>query len=94
MRDVYVLYIYFQIYTSSVEFRNVLRRLNECLKDENIEALRRIRENNLDEDQVVVGMGLHLIQKLIGNCITNRKKVKSFAHVDAMKKYHTPTKCG
>ena len=60
---------------SSVKFRDALSRLNRCLDEDNLAALRKIQKmKNLSEDQIVVGIGIHLIQKLSGKAETNYKK--------------------
>ena len=65
----------FQVYTGSVEFRRALRQLNETLKEENLKELRKIKDmHGLSKGEIVAGVGVHLIEKLIGNCTTNKTK--------------------
>ena len=60
---------------SSKKFRDALYRLNKCLEEDNLAALSKIQKmKNLSEDQIVVGIGIHLIQKLSGKAETNKKK--------------------
>ena len=65
----------FQVYTGSPEFRRALRQLNETLKEENLKDLRKIKDKHgLSEGEIVAGVGVHLIKKLIGSCTTNKTK--------------------
>ena len=58
-----------------MKFRDALSRLNRCLEEDNLAALSKIQKmKNLSEDQIVVGIGIHLIQKLSGKAETNYKK--------------------
>ena len=58
-----------------MKFRDALSRLNKCLDEDNLAALSKIQKmKNLSEDQIVVAIGIHLIQKLSGKAETNNKK--------------------
>ena len=67
--------VFFQVDTSSVKFQEALVRLNKCLKEDNLVALKKIQEkSDLTQDEIVVGIGIHLIQTLSGMAETNKKK--------------------
>lgn len=61
--------------TNSLEFKLALERLNTTLSVENIEALEKIgKMTNLSEDQILVGIGVHLIRQLTGTAKTTWSK--------------------
>ncbi|XP_045203197.2 uncharacterized protein LOC123556495 [Mercenaria mercenaria] len=52
--------------------QEAIQRLNDCLTEENCQQLTRIFERqDLSENEVLVGCGVHLIKKLSGNAFTN-----------------------
>ena len=65
----------FQVHTSSDAFCRALANLNQTLSGENLAALQKIqKQRDLTEDQILVGVGVHLIKQLTGGALTNRKK--------------------
>ena len=65
----------FQVHTNSDDFCNALANLNQALSEENLAALQKIqKQGDLTEDQILVGVGVHLIKQLTGKALTNRKK--------------------
>ena len=61
----------FQVDTNCREFKLALERLNTTLTLENIEALEKVgKMTNLPEDQILVGVGVHLIRQLTGTAET------------------------
>ena len=61
----------FQVDTNCREFKLALERLNTTLSLENIEALEKVgKMTNLPEDQILVGVGVHLIRQLTGTAET------------------------
>ena len=70
-----VFFSVFQVHTSSEQFINALKMLNDTLDEKNLEALRKIGEMSdnpcISEDQIILGVGLHLIHKLTGNSVTD-----------------------
>ena len=65
----------FQVHTNSDDFCKALANLNQTLSEENIAALQKIqKQRDLTEDQILVGVGVHLIKPLTGRALTNRKK--------------------
>ena len=69
----------FQVHTSCDDFCSALANLNQTLAEENLAALQKIqklaaKKGDLTEDQILVGLGVHLIKKLTGRALTNRKK--------------------
>ena len=64
-----------QVDPDSVEFKRALRRLNKCIEKKNLDALWRIQQKkDLKEEDIVVGVGNHLISKLAGRTLTNKAK--------------------
>ena len=65
----------FQVHTNSDDFCKALANLNQTLSEENLAALQKIqKQGDLTEDQILVGVGVHLIKQLTGGALTNRKK--------------------
>ena len=73
----------FQVNTSSGEFKIALERLNEAVTEKNVAALKKIQEmsdpsipekDRLSEDQILVGIGVHLVKKLTGKGETTWKR--------------------
>ena len=64
----------FQVDITSELFKDALKRLNETVKKENIAALKKIQEMTLSEDQIVVGIGVHVVKKLTGRAETTVKR--------------------
>ena len=64
--------------TSCDEFRKALERLNNTLAQENIDALKSIKKRGdakkLSEEDILVAVGFHLIQKLSGEATTSVKR--------------------
>lgn len=82
-----------KVNTGSEEFLTALWRLNETLTEKNIEALKKIekmtgpwvpRNERLSDDQILVGIGVHLIKKLTGRAETTLKRSQ----------IECPCKCG
>ena len=64
-----------QVDPDSVEFKRALRRLNKCIEKKNLDALWTIQQKkDLKEEDIVVGIGNHLISKLAGRALTNKAK--------------------
>ena len=64
-----------QVDPNSVEFKQALRRLNKCIEKKNLDALWTIQQKrDLKEEDIVVGVGNHLISKLAGRTLTNKAK--------------------
>ena len=64
-----------QVDPNSVEFKRALGRLNKCIEKKNLDALWTIQQKeDLKEEDVVVGIGNHLISKLAGRALTNKAK--------------------
>ena len=71
----YFLLCLFQVHTNSEDFCKALANLNQTLSEENLAALQKIqKQRDLTEDQILVGVGVHLIKQLTGGALTNRKK--------------------
>ena len=66
----------FQIDVTDELFRDALKRLNETVKKENIAALKKIQGMTLSEDQVAVGIGVHVVKKLTGQAEATLKRSK------------------
>ena len=69
----------FQVHTNCDDFCSALANLNQTLTEENLAALQKIqklaaKKGDLTEDQILVGLGVHLIKKLTGRALTNWKK--------------------
>ena len=54
----------FQVNTKSSQFLTAFKRLKETLTEENLNAQKKIGEMKLSEDEIVVGIGVHLIKVL------------------------------
>ena len=79
----------FQVNILSREFQNALKKLNDCFKEENMKSLFHIQEKSkgetnslgetdrLQENDILVGIGLHIIQKLAGEAATSPAKCKT-----------------
>ena len=55
-----------------------LGRLNDCLQTTNLDAINKIQEkkDHLKEDDIVVGVGNHLVAKLAGRAVTSKARSK------------------
>ena len=67
--------------TNCEEFNMALQRLNNTLDPKNIAALKDIKKKGdakkLSKEQILVGVGIHLIQKLSGKAATSVKRSKT-----------------
>ena len=67
--------------TSCEEFQTALERLNNTLAQENIDALKSVKKmgdaKKLSEEEILVAVGIHLIQKLSGKATTSVKRSKT-----------------
>ena len=70
----------FQLDVASDPFKAALQRLNDCLQEENLHAIQRIQHKHkmekekLSKEDILVGIGNHVISKLSGNAMTSRTK--------------------
>ena len=69
-------FICFQLDVTDELLKDALKRLNETVKKENIAALKKIQGMTLFEDQVAVGIGVHVVKKLTGHAETTLKRSK------------------
>ena len=70
----------FQVDIASGPFKAALQKLNDCLQPENLDAILKIQQrqrmenDEIKEEDILVGIGIHIIAKLSGKAVASREK--------------------
>ena len=68
---------FFQFDFNWPEYQKAVENLNSCLAADNLQNFHKIlQQKDLDEEQLTVAIGVHIIKKLCEKAVTGKKKAK------------------